>query len=305
MFYISKKIDDNTYEVSSTRSTTRILSIDTIRLSVLNGEIISGVSQRGIVTSVFPTFEDFLERYLLRLRLSGGLSFNKRGDFTFVLDNCIIEKQRAGDSFIYELQGLSDTTVTSVIVPPVVNQLKEGAFARTGIEYVYMSKRVSSISNNCFFKCEKLKQVEGLKRVIYVCNKAFFGCKSLVLLPRLKYVVSIEDLAFHGCESLVKFTCSDSAIGKLIVAHDAFDKCKNLRVVDFFNVDGFNFEESMFFECDNLEEIRFPRNTLKLPVNFLRQSESLRRIVVHRDSLELIQRIKSLGISNGVEFYSK
>ena len=89
----------------------------------------------------------------------------------------------------------------SSIVLPNIEYIMDGAFAFTGIIYVYIGDNLTHLGKNVFEDCEDLEEIEieGCKTPLYIRQGTFAGCTNLKTLYLPKDIESIAISAFNNC----------------------------------------------------------------------------------------------------------
>ena len=168
------------------------------------------------------------------------------------------------------ITGVTDGSVTSLVVPSYVTEINRGAFSSCksleSIEipfvgatntssnsfgyifgsssYYYNSDYVpttlkyviitggTSINNYAFYECNRLTSVTIPDSVTSIGEKAFRDCSGLTSVTIPDSVTSIGDFAFYNCDSLTSVTIPDSATS---IGHQAFSYCDGLTSVTIGN----------------------------------------------------------------------
>lgn len=139
--------------------------------------------------------------------------------------------------------------VTSVTVPPTINEIKSGAFEYSNITSIALTDKLRIVGDNAFKNCP-LKSVY-LGKVTSIGMGAFEWCSSLetvVLSPRLRKIEqdtfrwcrslkaielpeglrSIDSWAFSDCKSITKLVIP-STVER--IGRGAFSTCSNLKTL--------------------------------------------------------------------------
>ena len=95
---------------------------------------------------------------------------------------------------------------------------------------------VTSIGNNAFYNCNKLREITIPSSVTSIGRSAFSGCSNLRKITIPHGVTSIGDGAFSCCRNLREITLSPSVT---------------------------NIEDNAFWGCENLQRINIPAGTLE------------------------------------------
>ena len=105
---------------------------------------------------------------------------------------------------------LSNTAMTSVVIPNSVTSIGEQAFAHCyNLNSVIIPDSVSSIDDWAFFMCTELKSVELSNKLTSIGDRVFYDC-GLRRITIPDGVTRIESEAFCGCRNLSDITIPDS-----------------------------------------------------------------------------------------------
>lgn len=158
---------------------------------------------------------------------------------------------------------------SNVVVPKGVRLIAEAAFRNSFVKRVHLPSSIRYVSENAFYGCKSLSEMDipdsvigigesafekctGLKSILIPCDmrrlapKTFSGCTGLVSVKL--GVESIEDHAFSNCSRLSKVVFSKDLkeIGPF-----AFEKCVSLRTISLpSRVE--RIDRTAFFGCDKL-----------------------------------------------------
>lgn len=167
-----------------------------------------------------------------------------------------------------------NTTVTKVIIPEGVEEVKKYAFYNChGLEEVVLPSSVKFIREFAFYQDEKLASI-NLEKVQAIGAQAFNGCETLDNINLTK-TYSIGRNAFKGCISL-------SAVDLTALRNTgdaAFEGCTSLASVTF--TENTKLSKSMFARSgirtvDLYEKIEVPRFCFA-------QCDELTRVTLHND----------------------
>ncbi len=122
---------------------------------------------------------------------------------------------------------------------------------RSMIVEVQISAGVTSIGNNAFSGCEKLRSISIANSVVSIGGGAFYNCRALASVSIPNGVTSIGDGAFDGCSTLTSITIPDqvTTIGK-----GAFGNCSNLTSISIPN-SVTSIGEGAFYNCGKLASL--------------------------------------------------
>lgn len=148
------------------------------------------------------------------------------------------------------------SNLVSVKIPKSVRQIKEGAFAESGLRDVDLPNNVrlgaaafwranltevlipngvEEIPGRCFKECKQLETVHLPEGVTRLRGSALLWCESLKNINLPSSLEGIGYACFRGCVSLTKLVIPDSVV---TIRSDAFYGCENLTV--FIHTDEFD-----------------------------------------------------------------
>ena len=142
-----------------------------------------------------------------------------------------------------------------IVLPNKLNCISNSVFENSGLESIVINDNLSSLGNNAFYRCQKLKRVEfsAKSNLEYISNEAFMGCSNLseVILP--KKLKRIYSHAFAECPNLkeIKLPETLEEIGAGVFAFDS--KIKEIYIPRALTI----FNSSAYYGC----------NTNKVTVN--------------------------------------
>lgn len=156
------------------------------------------------------------------------------GCFYFFDKHCR-EASLSGVSHLCRTPHAMDTTCIpdgcKLVLPPDLEQLASGLLAGEMMSEAVIGDKLVRISDDAFFRCEKLKHVNLPDTLKDINDNAFMHCTSLESIEIPDSVKSLGRGAFDGCTSLKHIKLSSS--------------CTSLP--DF-----------LFYRCTSLEEIVVP-----------------------------------------------
>ncbi len=177
-----------------------------------------------------------------------------------------------------------------------VTTIKEGAFNEyPQLEMVYLPASIRSVEKLAFYGCENLKQFKGDVasddgRVIIIDGElCAYAPKYMHSYTIPNQVLSIGEYAFYGCNELTEVIISD---GVNEIKNCAFERCSNLRKVEFSRVDVIG--ERAFAKCSFLEELDLPETLNKIGDSAFMDCDNLRRVDVP-SSVEIIRTQTFMG----------
>ena len=142
-----------------------------------------------------------------------------------------------------------------------------------GVKIIYSTdyriKSLIEIPSSISFKDQVFK-------VTGISNEAFYGCNKLEVITIPNSVVCIEEYAFKNCKSLVSITLSKNItyIGK-----GAFSGCTSLKSIDVPNgVKRLDYD--VFLECTSLREITLPASIEEVEYSAFQGCDSIKKVFI-------------------------
>lgn len=205
------------------------------------------------------------------------LSLTEIGSFAFANFDYVMknEEELAFDDAETSKQWyIGDSTITKVVIPEGVKEIKCYAFANlTGLEEVVLPSTLTSIEYGAFVGCTSLQKItfSGENNLKIINQNAFENC-DLQGTVDLSAACVISSYAFAGNTDLEGIITSDSLLS---IGQYAFASCKSLSDVTItaekvkygayafngcealtsFYVNASVLPEGMFYECKNLESV--------------------------------------------------
>lgn len=186
-----------------------------------------------------------------------------------------------------EKEGFFDpfnTVTKEVTVAPGVWLIGKGTFSDSNIEKITLPESLEEIGEGAFYGCGGLKSVKIPEKVKIIGGEAFNGCgiEEIALYEGLE---SIGERAFSRCplkklqipSTVVKiggYAFSFTKIEEVILPKDlaavemgVFYGCSELKRA-CISEGTMALKDSVFFNCDSLEEVYFPSTLIKASVIF-------------------------------------
>lgn len=164
------------------------------------------------------------------------------------------------------LVSCTDTTVTDVAIPPMIDGVK-----------------VTGIANAAFENCTLLESVIICDKVTTIGYNAFNGCTSLSAIEIPDGVISISFGVFSGCTSLTEIAIPDSVTS---LGNSAFSECSSLESVTIGN-GVTSIGTYLFQNCKLLKSVTIGNNLTSIPYRAFAFCESLESLIIP-DSVKTI-----------------
>lgn len=147
-------------------------------------------------------------------------------------------------------------TVTIEEGDEVMTLGKEVFFGAKKLENVYLSSKVTEISEAAFKGCTSLKKVPLTNSIVKIGKEAFSGCTTIseVIFP--SSVTKILAKSFQGCTGIKTVTMTKEVIE---VGEEAFRGCTGLEILTLSS--GMTtIEKGTFAQCTSLLAVTFPES---------------------------------------------
>ncbi len=239
------------------------------------------------------------------------IKFYKVDNVTFTVEGKILETGYNKYDFPIGLNDLVYELVDGNVLVisgtgNMINYPANGSFINTGfdnekyknIEKIIIKDGVTSVGNNAFAYCKKLKSVVFPETLEYIGVSAFAHCYELESVKLPQSVKTLSNYAFIYCNKLKSVEISPLTE----CGYHVFAECENLKTVNIANgakVIGFGmFEEciklenvvlpdsveiikdSAFLGCTSLEKITFSKNLKEIGCEAFRNCSKLKSIVL-------------------------
>ena len=159
------------------------------------------------------------------------------------------------------------TALTSVEMPPSINEIKDEAFAGcSNLLSLIIPEGVNVIESDAFIGCSNINRIyvkagnntfdsrENCHAIIETgTNSLVLGCQNTVI-PQT--VTNIGSNAFYGCTALTKIQIPENVVH---IYNGAFEACTNLKEVTLPST-LYTIGERVFLDNVNLQKITLPQN---------------------------------------------
>ena len=229
MYYISKKVSDEIYEITDT--------VDNIKEQFSVSDIIKVVKSGVFVRGVSRTETGYsIKIYNAEVELARTRFFNKNIDKDYKIDGTILKKIKSPKEEIeipYGITILEDkcicgySDIIKVKIPDSVIKIGRHCFEDCyNLQEVIMQNSVIELLSCCFFNCGRLKNVIISDSAIKLDWGCFHSCTDLEEITIPDSVTKLGDYCFACCNSLKEVTMSNSVIE---IGKCCFSDCFNLK----------------------------------------------------------------------------
>lgn len=207
----------------------------------------------------------------------------------------------------------SDMGLQVIKLPSTIEVICSYAFNRTPIATLEIPASVTTIQNNVFQYCSKLKEIvipasvdevglglfkycENLETVKFLAipadntlpSETFYQCAKLKNIELSESINNVSSQCFNGCVSLTDFAAFQNICS---ISYEAFSNC-GFETIDLSNVT--SLENGVFSRCEKLVNVTLPQSMTILPNSLFSDCKSLKQITLP-DNLE---EIGSFAFSN-------
>lgn len=162
-------------------------------------------------------------------------------------------------------------TVNVISTPLLNNTFRECR----NIKNVIVSDGTESIGYDSFYNCSSLKSVSLSDHIMDINDRAFYNCCALTDINIPSSVTYIGYRAFYNCSSLTEMIVPDNVTQ---IYKEAFCYCSALKRVVL--PAGLNWYGTLFYGCDNIEELTAPLVYQRLTSYFGYYPNTLRTVHV-------------------------
>ena len=165
----------------------------------------------------------------------------------------------------------------NLVIPDGVKAIGDGVFEGYDIETVVIPEGVTSIEDEAFYKCDKLKSVSLPESLSSIGGHAFCDCKSLTSISIPKNVTSLGWWAFSGCTNLTSVQLSGNIAA---LTHGDFSGT-GLTNLDFLKGTGIKeISGSAFSGCENFQSITIPDSVTTIGDNAFSRCDNLESVTI-------------------------
>jgi hypothetical protein len=167
------------------------------------------------------------------------------------------------------------------IIPQSVTTIGDNAFFDCGkLRNISIPSRVNTIEQGAFFNCKELQKVVLSSNIKVIGNDAFSFCKSLTDITIPEGVKVVSEGLFYECINMktVNLPCSITTI-----QNDAFKGCLALEEISLpLKLE--RVEDSSFSNCSSLRSITIPPSVSYIKETAFDECENLEEINVHQQN---------------------
>lgn len=189
------------------------------------------------------------------------------------IPNMLFEERRPKEIDILDVTTMiTVTTLTSIKLPMTCTRLGKWSFFECRcLKYVGMSPLIEVIDTECFYRCDKLMNIELPERLTRIGDRAFHSCSKLRDIRLPEKLKEIGDSCFSGCDiEYIKIPSNVTYLGQGI-----FNNTYSLKQVDFeANVQ--TIPERTFIGCKELQTITIPTYITKIEKDCFKCCEKLK-----------------------------
>ena len=220
-----------------------------------------------------------------------------------VLPEMLVFKFKA-DAKTCTINGLNDTTISSLTIPGCVTSIDSYAFdGYKNLTSITIFEGVVSIGSYAFSNCTEITSITIPDSVTSIGSAAFNYCYALTSITIPNGVTSIKDWTFNNCSSLASITIPD---GVTSIGMKAFCGCKGLTSITI--PDSVTYIGSYaFYGCTGLTSITIPDNVTSIGWGAFTSCSSLTSITIPdgvtsigESAFSLCSSLASITIPNGV-----
>lgn len=152
-------------------------------------------------------------------------------------------------------------------LPPSIITIGNNLFENTPLKSLYIPERLSSITNNCFYNCTSLTNIDihPNSKMEQIGNYAFYLCNQLTEIDfndtNSTNIINIGDFSFYDCNALKYFNIP---INTEHIGNNAFYNCKEITSVTIPNTTTI-IGDYCFYNCEKITNISFGNSLQTIP----------------------------------------
>lgn len=204
-----------------------------------------------------------------------------------------------GDSSLAYFPNIAEIEFPSTIVTLNKEYFKRTAWYQVfeaGTEAIYIGDRLVmvpsaisgtfiiregtvTISQNAFYQCAEITEIQTPLSVTVIEKGAFYGCKKLARLDLHEGITTIEMGAIDQCDSLVEITIPST----VTTLNGAITRCDNLKRIVVSDNAVLILSGGIASYCESLETVVIGTGVTELPINTLYECGSLQYVILRGD----------------------
>lgn len=183
----------------------------------------------------------------------------------------------------YEITGVKDKNITTLIIPSSVISIGNSAFANcTKLTSITIPNSVTSIGEYAFYKCFNLSSIVLPNGITSIEKGCFNNCLSLSTIIIPNNVISIGDWAFYECYNLKSITIPDNIIS---IGDDVFAGCTKLHTTIYDNAEYIGNENNSYVvllksTSKDITSCQINETTRFINSNAFHECKSLRTVII-------------------------
>lgn len=178
--------------------------------------------------------------------------------------------------------------VTEIILPSSIEIIYRNAFQGSGIENIFFSEGLKTISNEAFLECENLQSVALPDTLTEIGRYAFAYCTSLSTVTLISPdnqtmdTITFEDYVFSGCTNLEEVTLPWG----ITTLNATFLGCSNLKKV-FIPDSVTELQYRAFDECDSLTDIYYAGTEEQWQNIYIYNPDIIEDVTIHYNAVKI------------------
>lgn len=151
-------------------------------------------------------------------------------------------------------------SLTSVTIPAEITDYNRAFAANKGIEYLVITKAVSSLTTSALDDCAALKRVAFSETLLFISQYAFYDCLQLQQMILTSRTRIGSGYTFSNNRSLRRAIVNDCSS----VGDSEFSNCVSLKEITIKGTALWEISGSAFRSCERLEKIEIPDCVIRI-----------------------------------------